>query len=253
MSEEKQKEIVIKFENISKSYYSGIKAFNLREVFARLLQPKDLNRPEIKSLDDVSFEVYKGETVGIIGQNGSGKSTALKIIAGISAPTAGKLTLKGKITSMLALGAGLHPDFTGRENIFLNGSLFGMSNYYLSSKVAEIIDFSELGEKIDQPLRTYSSGMMARLSFSVAIQTQPEILLIDEVLAVGDIAFQEKCLQKFEEIKSQKNTTIVMVTHSLEQAEEHCSKVIWIQNSKLMGIGSPKKIVEEYTKAMMSH
>ncbi len=246
-------EIIIKFENVSKTYHSSLRSFNIREIFARVLQPKDSKPKEIKSLDNVSFEIYKGETVAIIGQNGSGKSTALKLIAGISGPSEGKVTIKGEITSMLALGAGLHPDFTGRENIFLNGSLFGMSNNYLSSRTADIIEFSELGEKIDQPVRTYSSGMMARLSFSIAIQVQAEILLIDEVLAVGDIAFQEKCLQKFEEIKKRKETTIVMVTHSLKQAEEHCSKVIWIQNSKLMKVGSPKEIVKEYTEIMMHH
>ncbi len=245
-----EKEIVVQFKNVSKIYHSAIKSFNLREVFARLYQPKQPIITKYKSLDNISFEIFKGETVAIIGKNGSGKSTALKMIAGLSAPTEGEIIINGKITSMLELGSGFHPDFTGRENIFLNGSLFGMSNYYLNSKVEEIIAFSELGDKIEEPVRTYSSGMMSRLAFSVAIQTQPEILIIDEVLAVGDIAFQEKCLNKFEEIKANKNTTIIMVTHSLEQATEHCSKTIWIQTGKLMGVGSSPEIIEEYKNLM---
>lgn len=172
------------------------------------------------------------------------------MMAGISAPSEGKITIKGKITSMLELGSGFHPDFTGRENIFLNGSLFGMSNDYLNSKTEEIIEFSELGEKIDKPIRTYSSGMTARLAFSIAIQTQPEILLIDEILAVGDLTFREKCLNKFKDIRANKDTTVVMVTHSLDDAKKHCSKTIWIQNSKLMAMGSSDEVVKEYIACM---
>jgi ABC-type polysaccharide/polyol phosphate transport system ATPase subunit len=242
------KEIAIKFDRVSKVYHRNLRAFNIREVFVRFMQAQT-QRQNIKSLDNISFEIFKGESVGIIGQNGSGKSTALKIIAGISQPTEGSVTIQGKITSMLELGAGFHPEFTGRENIFLNGSLFGMTNYYLNSKFTEIVEFSELGDKIEMPVRTYSAGMIARLGFSIAIQTQPEILLIDEVLAVGDIAFQEKCLKKFEEIKRSGKTTIVLVTHSLEQAKEHCNKIIWIQESKLMGISSTE-LIDKYDQFM---
>jgi ABC-type polysaccharide/polyol phosphate transport system ATPase subunit len=242
-------EIAIKFDSVTKIYHKNLKALNLRLLFVNAGSDIKPILP-IKSLDNISFEIFKGETVGIIGQNGSGKSTALKIIAGISSPTNGSVMIDGKITTMLELGSGFHGDFTGRENIFLNGSLFGMSNYYLSSKVDEIIAFSELESKIDEPVRTYSAGMIARLGFSIAIQTQPEILLIDEILAVGDIAFQEKCLCKFEEIKKSGKTTVVLVTHSLEQAKEHCSKIIWIQNSKLQGVGSPSDLVDEYDTYM---
>lgn len=250
------KEIAIEFDSVTKIYHRNLKSLNLKLIFISLWHNLGKKRKSekvklpVKSLDNISFKIHKGETVGIIGKNGSGKSTALKIIAGISAPSSGTVTIRGKITSMLELGAGFHPDFTGRENIFLNGSLFGMTNFYLSSKLDEIVEFSELGEYINEPLRTYSAGMIARLAFSIAIQTDPEILLIDEVLAVGDIAFQEKCMKKFEEIQSSGKTTIVLVTHSLEQAKKHCSKVIWIQNSKLMKIGVPETIVSEYDECM---
>ncbi|MDX1919132.1 MAG: ABC transporter ATP-binding protein [Candidatus Caenarcaniphilales bacterium] len=240
------KEIAVKFEEVSKTYYKGLKAIQLRRLLIDLLKPKTSEEKIIQSLEPVSFEINKGEVVGIIGKNGSGKSTTLKLIAGISHPTTGKITINGKITTMLSLGAGFHPDFTGRENVFLNGTLFGMSNYYLHSRLQSIIEFSELGAKIDEPVRTYSAGMLSRLGFSVAIQTQPEILLIDEVLAVGDNAFQEKCLAKFEEIKKSAETTIILVTHSMEQVTKHCQKAIWINKGKLMGVGEPDEIVDKY-------
>lgn len=238
----------VKFEGVSKTYYKGLKSFQLRRLLTDLIKPKTTEEKIVQSLEPLSFDIYKGEIVGIIGKNGSGKSTTLKLIAGICHPTTGKITLNGKVTTMLSLGAGFHPDFTGRENVFLNGTLFGMSNYYLHSKIQDIIDFSELGAKIDEPVRTYSAGMLSRLGFSVAIQTQPEILLIDEILAVGDNAFQEKCLAKFEEIKKSGETTIILVTHSMEQVINHCQKAIWINKGKLMGIGEPNQIVESYKK-----
>jgi ABC-type polysaccharide/polyol phosphate transport system ATPase subunit len=241
------KEIAIKFENVSKTYHKSLKAVQLRRLIADLLKPKNhTDDKAIQSLEPVNFEIYKGEIVGIIGKNGSGKSTTLKLIAGICHPTSGQISVNGNITTMLSLGSGFHPDFTGRENVFLNGALFGMSNSYIASRLDAIIEFSELGNKVDEPVRTYSAGMLSRLGFSVAIQTHPEILLIDEVLAVGDIAFQEKCLAKFDEIKKSGETTIVLVTHSMDQVTQHCEKAIWINKGKLMAVGNPNTIVEKY-------
>jgi ABC-type polysaccharide/polyol phosphate transport system ATPase subunit len=240
------KEIAIKFSAVSKTYYKGLQSIQLRRLLTDLLKPKTSEEKIIQSLEPLSFEILKGQSWGIIGTNGSGKSTTLKLIAGICHPTSGSISINGKVTTMLALGAGFHPDFTGRENVFLNGTLFGMTNQFLRTRLDEIIEFSELGSKIDEPVRTYSAGMLSRLGFSVAIQTQPEILLIDEILAVGDIAFQEKCLAKFEELKKSGETTIVLVSHSMEQVAEHCQRAIWIEKGKLKMIGESIEVVEKY-------
>ncbi|MDJ0625419.1 MAG: ABC transporter ATP-binding protein [Candidatus Caenarcaniphilales bacterium] len=238
--------IAVSFKKVTKIYHQELKVTRLKEILTGIFKKKSQVDKKVYKFDSVSFDIFKGECVGIIGKNGSGKSTALGMIAGITTPTSGEIHINGKVTTMLELGSGFHPDFSGKENIFLNGSLFGMSNYYLTQKINEIVEFSELGNKIYEPIRTYSAGMKARLAFSIAIQTQPEILLIDEVLAVGDIAFQKKCLQKFEEIKKEKETTIIYVTHSMEQVTQHCSRAIWLHNGKLMGDGPPKEISDEY-------
>jgi ABC-type polysaccharide/polyol phosphate transport system ATPase subunit len=244
----KNQELAIAFRNIHKTYHKNINSLLIREVFANLLKPKQKSENKaLSSLQEINFEIFKGETVGIIGKNGSGKSTTLKLIAGICEPTEGEIEINGKVTTMLSLGAGFHPDFTGRENIFLNGTLFGMSNFYLNSKVEDIIAFSELEHKIDEPVRTYSLGMLSRLGFSIAIQTQPEILLIDEILAVGDTSFQQKCLRKFDEIKASGNTTIVLVTHDMEQVKKHCQRAIWIHQGKLKAVGNAAEIVDQYS------
>jgi len=196
---------------------------------------------------DISFEVYKGETLGIIGRNGVGKSTALGLIAGVLKPSKGKVIVKGRISPLLELGGGFHPELTGKENIMLNGVLLGLTRSEVKNRMDEIIEFSELGDFVYQPIRTYSSGMYARLGFSVIAHLDPEILLIDEVLAVGDMEFQKKCLDKMMSFKKS-GVTMVFVSHSMEDVEKICDRVIWIDNRSIRMAGSPKDVVLHYTK-----
>ncbi|MBD9085048.1 ABC transporter ATP-binding protein [bacterium] len=198
-------------------------------------------------LEDISIKIKKGETVALIGTNGSGKSTLLKLMTKIIYPTSGKVITHGKLTSLLELGAGFHPDFTGRENIYFNASIFGLTKKEIDSRIDDIIAFSELGEFIDNPVRTYSSGMYMRLAFSVAINVDAEILLIDEILAVGDQHFQEKCFQKLHELKNSKKT-IVIVSHSLESVKNLCDRAIWIYDGKIRMDGNTKEVTDEYLK-----
>lgn len=198
-------------------------------------------------LDDINIEIKKGETVALIGVNGSGKSTLLKLMTKIIYPTKGTVETRGKLTSLLELGAGFHPDFTGRENIYFNASIFGLTAAEIDARVSDIIEFSELGEFIDSPVRTYSSGMYMRLAFSVAINVDAEILLIDEILAVGDQHFQDKCFEKLTELKNS-GKTIVIVSHSLDAIKQLCNRAIWIYEGKLKMDGSTDKVVEEYLK-----
>lgn len=184
------------------------------------------------ALQDINLTIYKGETLGITGPNGSGKSTLLKLIAGVSKPTTGTITLQGKVAPLIELGAGFHPELSGRENIFLNGVILGMSRNEVAKKFDAIVDFAELWEFIDQPIKHYSSGMYLRLAFSVAIHTDPDILLVDEILAVGDAQFQKKCLQKIKELQ-EKKVTIIIVSHSQETINDFCSRVILIDHSHL--------------------
>lgn len=198
-------------------------------------------------LDDVSFNIEKGDAVGLIGKNGCGKSTLLKLMAKIIYPNSGTVDVNGRVSSMIELGAGFHPDMTGRENIFINASIFGLTHKEIENEIDKIIEFSELGDAIDTPVRTYSSGMYMRLAFSVAIHVSADILLIDEILAVGDWSFQNKCFSKLKEIQNQ-GTTIVIVSHSLSQIEEICNKSIWLCNGKIKMIGNPEEVHSEYMK-----
>ena len=201
-------------------------------------------------LDDVSFNVKKGEVVGIIGKNGAGKSTLLKIISGVLKPTSGKVTANGNIVPMLELGSGFDPELTGRENIYLNGAILGYSKEFLKSKYEEIVAFSELGEFINMPIRNYSSGMMMRLAFSVATVVCPEILIVDEVLSVGDMAFQLKCFKKFQEFK-EKGKTILFVTHSITEVLRNCTRTIIIDGGRKIFDGDLKEGVEKYKKIIV--
>ena len=198
-------------------------------------------------LKNINIDIKKGETVALIGVNGSGKSTLLKLMTKIIYPTEGKVITNGKLTSLLELGAGFHPDFTGRENIYFNASIFGLSAAEIDARVQDIIDFSELGEYIDTPVRTYSSGMYMRLAFSVAINVDAEILLIDEILAVGDQHFQDKCFAKLEEQKKS-DKTIVIVSHSLGAVKKLCTRGIWIYNGEVRKDGDIKDVIDEYLK-----
>lgn len=198
-------------------------------------------------LKNINLDIKKGETVALIGTNGSGKSTLLKLMTKILYPNKGTLETHGKLTSLLELGAGFHPDFTGRENIYFNAAIFGLTRQEIDKRIDEIIEFSELGDFIDNPVRTYSSGMYMRLAFSIAINVDAEILLIDEILAVGDQHFQDKCFAKLKEMKESEKT-IVIVTHSLGQVRELCDRAIWIYNGKVRMDGTPNEVVDEYLK-----
>lgn len=200
-------------------------------------------------LNGISFNVRKGEAVGLIGHNGCGKSTTLKLLTKIIYPDSGTVEMNGRVSSLIELGAGFHPDMSGRENIYTNASIFGLSKKEIDARVDEIIAFSELEDYIDNPVRTYSSGMYMRLAFSVAINVDADILLIDEILAVGDAHFQEKCFEKMQEIKKS-GTTIVIVSHSLGQIEEICDRSIWIDAGRIRMDGQPKEVHEKYLEYM---
>ncbi len=242
----KEDNIVIKVEKVTKKfkiYYD--KAKTLKEV---LIFWKKKEKPEERTvLEEINLEIKKGETVALIGVNGSGKSTLLKLMTKIIYPTKGKITTKGKLTSLLELGAGFHDDFTGRENIYFNASIFGLTKKEIEEKVEDIIEFSELGEFIDNPVRTYSSGMYMRLAFSVAINVNAEILLIDEILAVGDQHFQDKCFDKLRELRDS-DKTIVIVSHSLDSIKKLCTRAIWINKGHVQMDGEVDKVIEQYLK-----
>ncbi len=242
------REAVIIFDNVSKNYpvYHQITGGIKNLLFHLPKAIRQLKNSKFEALRNVSFEVYKGETLGIIGRNGAGKSTILGLIAGVLKPSMGKVIVKGRISPLLELGAGFHPELTGRENIILNGVLMGLTRAEVLKKMDEIIEFSELGYFIEQPIRVYSSGMLARLGFSVMAHLDPEILLIDEILAVGDINFQKKCLERMNEFKKN-GVTIVFVSHSMPDIERICDRVMWIENQTVKMIGKPEEIVKEYS------
>jgi ABC-type polysaccharide/polyol phosphate transport system ATPase subunit len=226
------------------------KSFKIFKERASTLKDRIIFRSKNKfdrflALDNVSLSIKKGETVGLIGRNGSGKSTLLKLLTGILYSESGSIDIKGKVSSLLELGAGFHPDFTGRENIFMNASILGLSKKQIKDKLQEIITFSELKEYIENPVRNYSSGMYMRLAFSVAIMVEPDILLIDEVLAVGDAAFQQKCMDQLLRLKS-RGTTIVFVSHDLGAMEKLCDRVVWINKSKVVDDGRPRLVIDKY-------
>lgn len=241
----KKEEYAIKVENLTKEFKLFYdKPTTLKERLVFWNRKKEDSRTVLKN---INLNIKKGETVALIGTNGSGKSTLLKLMTKIIYPTKGSLTTSGKLTSLLELGAGFHPDFTGRENIYFNASIFGLTKEEIERRVNEIIEFSELGDFIDSPVRTYSSGMYMRLAFSVAINVDADILLIDEILAVGDQHFQDKCFAKIKELK-ESDKTIVIVTHSLDQVRKLCTRAIWIYNGEVRLDGKPDEVVDEYLK-----
>ena len=241
----KNDKYVIEVKNMNKDFIVyGDRANTLKEKIIRLNNSKK----EVRSvLKDINLKIKKGETVALIGVNGSGKSTLLKLMTKIIYPTSGKISVDGKLTSLLELGAGFHSDFSGRENIYFNASIFGLSKEEIDRRIADIIEFSELEEFIDNPVRTYSSGMYMRLAFSVAINVDADILLIDEILAVGDQHFQDKCLNKMLELKKQ-GKTMVFVSHSANSVRFLCDRAIWLSNGQIRMDGETGKVLEEYTK-----
>ena len=239
-------EPVIKFDHVTKNF-SKLTQKTFKEFIPALIRG-ERTEESFTALNDISFEIKKGETIGIIGPNGSGKSTILKLIAGVMSPNSGKISVKGKISPLIELGAGFHPELTGIENIYLNGAILGLSRKEITKNLQSIIDFSELQEFINQPVKHYSSGMYMRLAFAVAIHVNPEILIVDEILAVGDQAFQEKCFKRMEEFKKSKDVTIIFVSHSLGQVEKFCTRCLYINNHQVQYDGSPKIAIEKYQK-----
>jgi len=241
----KKKEYSIIVENMSKHfnvYYDKANTLKERMLFW------NRNRGEKREvLKNINLEIKKGETVALIGVNGSGKSTLLKLLTKIIYPNSGKITTNGKIASLLELGAGFHPDFSGRENIYFNASIFGLTKKEIDERVEDIISFSELGDFIDNPIRTYSSGMYMRLAFSVAINVDADILLIDEILAVGDQHFQEKCMNKMMELKKQ-GKTMVFVSHSAPAVQFLCDRSVWIKDGQIHMDGKTEEVLSEYLK-----
>ena len=244
---ENEDDIAIKVDHVYKSfniYYD--RANTLKERMLFFARNKRKEKREV--LKDINLTIKNGEAVGLIGVNGSGKSTLLKLMTKIIYPNKGKIITNGKLTSLLELGAGFHPDFSGRENIYFNASIFGLTKKQIDSRLDNIIEFSELGAYIDNPVRTYSSGMYMRLAFAVAINVDADILLVDEVLAVGDQHFQEKCIAKMKELKEQ-GKTMVFVTHSLGTVKDFCNRAIWLNQGEIQMDGEPDPVIDAYLKA----
>jgi lipopolysaccharide transport system ATP-binding protein len=237
------------FDRVSKTYpryahiTGGFKQFLLN--FPRVY--KLLKNSRYLAVSDVSFTIERGETVGIIGKNGAGKSTILGLIAGVLRPSLGEVRVNGRVSPLLELGAGFHHELTGLENIVLNGVLLGLTKQAVLSRMDDIIEFSELAEFIDQPVRVYSSGMLARLGFAIVANLDPDILLIDEVLAVGDLDFQAKCIEKIRQFKRQ-GVTIVFVSHSMVEVRRLCDRVLWLEDHKLRCVGKPKDVIATFAK-----
>ncbi|OMD81307.1 teichoic acid ABC transporter ATP-binding protein [Paenibacillus odorifer] len=204
---------------------------------------------EFKALNGISFKVEKGDALGILGKNGSGKSTLLKLITGVLSPSSGSIQVKGKISAILELGAGFNPEYSGKENVYLNGLMMGFSREEIDIKMNDIIEFADIGEFIDQPVKIYSSGMFARLAFAVSINVEPDILIVDEALAVGDVRFQTKCIDKMKELKS-KGTTILFVSHATEQVKRFCNKAVWLKDGIVQASGESSEIADLYEDFM---
>lgn len=240
-------DIAIKVSNLHKSFKLPTEqAFGLKQAFFNRLRGIK-GYTEQKVLKGLNFEVKKGEFIGIVGRNGSGKSTLLKILAGIYYPEKGDVTINGALVPFIELGVGFNPELTGRENVYMNGALLGFSNEEMDKMYKDIWEFAELEQFQDQKLKNYSSGMQVRLAFSIAIRARGDILLLDEVLAVGDAAFQQKCADYFRSLKD-KNQTVVLVTHSMENVRKFCTRAILIDNGHIVKSGDPKEIADSYTK-----
>lgn len=235
----------IRFENVSQHFrILHNRPQTLRQAFAGLFRNRTYVQ-KFEALKGISFEVQAGETFGIIGRNGSGKSTILKIAARIFRPSVGKVDVNGQVSALIELGAGFHPELTGRENIILGGALMGLDPAKMEEKVRTIIAFAELEEFLDVPVKQYSSGMFARLGFAVATEIDPDILLVDEILAVGDEAFQHKCLERMNRFR-RRGKTIVFVSHDLRAVQSHCTRVLLLDQGQVVAIGPPKEVVDRY-------
>ena len=240
----------VRVQGISKSYkLYGSPKDRLIESFDPF--GKKRHKP-FNALQDVKLDIPAGSTTGIIGRNGSGKSTLLQCICGIVTPTAGQIEVDGKIAALLELGAGFNPEFTGRENLYINGAILGLSTEEIDQRLDDIMDFAGIGEYIDQPVRTYSSGMYVRLAFAIAIHVDPEILIVDEALAVGDIHFQARCFDRFHKFREQ-GVTVIFVTHDLNMVTRYCDQAFLLDAGKIKASGTPREVVAEYRKVEVSH
>lgn len=245
----------IEFRNVTKCYlkqrlrYGMVSESIVALAQSTLNRQSGINKNLIVALDSVSFTVKKGETLGIIGPNGAGKSTILKLISKVTVPDLGTVNSVGRIGALIELGAGLHPELTGRENIRLYGAILGMKRLEVEAKFDDIVSFAEIFDFLDMPIKKYSSGMYARLGFAVAVNLDPEILLIDEVLAVGDEHFQQKCFNKMRQLKRQE-TTVVFISHNLDWIKRMCDRVIWLDGGKVKGQGSPSTMVHLYLQSV---
>ena len=236
---------IIEVNNVSMRFkMTKERIFSLKEYFIKFVTGK-LVFEEFRALTDVSFSVKKGEILGIIGYNGAGKSTMLKVISGIMNPTSGYIKVEGVISPLIELGSGFDMELTARENIFLNGYILGYSKKFIKEHFDKIVEFSELEEFLDVPVKNFSSGMVARLGFAIATVVQPEILIVDEILSVGDFKFQEKSENKIKEMLAS-GTTVILVSHAINQIEDICTKVLWLEHGKVRGYGNTKEICEEY-------
>lgn len=252
MKEEgKQAPVIVRVEDLGVRFnMTEQKVDNLKEYFIRLVK-KNLRYKEFWALRNVSFEAHKGERIGILGLNGAGKSTLLKCIAGVLKPSEGKVTVSGSVVPLLELGAGFDKDYSGAENIYLYGSMLGYSRTFIKSKFDEIVEFSELGEFIDVPLKNYSSGMKARLGFAIATVVEPEILILDEVLSVGDAKFRKKSQKKLKSMMAN-GVTVLFVSHSIDQVKDICDKAILLEHGHLTAAGSAEEVCAEYEKRIES-
>lgn len=240
-------EEVIRLENVSVEYRAPTERYNtLKEYMIRWVQGK-INHETFLALRDVNLTVYRHEVFGVVGNNGAGKSTMLKLIARVLRPSKGRVRVSGRVAPLLELGAGFHPELSGRENVFLNGAMLGFSRAEMHRKFDEIVEFSEIGDFIEAPLRTYSSGMWARLGFSVAIDVEPDVLILDEVLSVGDESFQRKCLNRIEKVKEQ--ATILLVSHGMGLVESMCDRVLWLDHGQVKMVGEAKAVIAAYREA----
>lgn len=238
-------EVVIRLENVSVVYSAPRERIKTFKEYAIRVMKRQVEHQQFNALGDVSLELRRGEVFGLVGHNGAGKSTMLKIVSRVMKPTRGRVWVKGKVAPLLELGAGFHPELSGRENVFLNGTLLGFSRAEMAEMFDGIVEFSEIGEFIDAPLRTYSTGMIGRLGFAVATATRPDILIVDEVLSVGDEQFQEKCSARIAEFR-RLGTTILLVTHSSKLVQRICDRAGWLDHGKLCGVGQPDEIIEQY-------
>lgn len=244
-------EIAINVKNLGKCFHiydaprDRLKQFLLPQIYKAFGMPSKQYYREFWALRDVSFDIKRGETVGIIGRNGSGKSTLLQLICDTLSPTTGEVETHGRVAALLELGSGFNPEFTGRENVYLNATVLGLSRQEIDERLADIIDFADIGQFIDQPVKTYSSGMVVRLAFAVQSQIDPDILIVDEALSVGDAKFQAKCFDRLKKLK-ERGTSILLVTHSSEQIVTHCTRAVLLNDGAVLEIGEPRRIVNRY-------